>query len=383
MPAYQDGDVAQLRKELLSWYSKERRMLPWRGDEYTITNAETGALETFKRERSAYGTWVSEIMLQQTRVETVISYWHRWMAKFPNIEALAQASPEEVNQLWSGLGYYNRAQRLLQGAKEILAKHEGELPSSIEKLQSIPGIGPYTAGAISSIAFGKVEPLVDGNVVRVFSRLRAIQFEDKSKDMEKQCWTLAKQLVDPMDPSSFNQALMELGAMVCKPSNPACSTCPAKGLCAARIITEAAASQSRPKGDEIGDTMKDGIELPKSVSEFPFKTAKKAPRELVLSVGVFVRTFVGKGGSTSAISSEVPAISLEEEKGPRTSDLGDKNGSNGKDTTVEKYLFVKRPAGGLLQNQWEFPNVVLYEQGNGNRVDKKRQKNRQQEQEQD
>ena len=115
-------------------------------DEYTITNAETGALETFKRERSAYGTWVSEIMLQQTRVETVISYWHRWMARFPNIEALAQASPEEVNQLWSGLGYYNRAQRLLQGAKEILAKHEGELPSSIEKLQNIPGIGPYCRG---------------------------------------------------------------------------------------------------------------------------------------------------------------------------------------------------------------------------------------------
>ncbi len=377
VPAYKERDVAQLRENLLLWYGKERRMLPWRGDEYTIENAETGVTEKFKRERSAYGTWVSEIMLQQTRVETVIGYWHRWMTRFPNVAVLAQASPEEVNQLWSGLGYYNRAQRLLQGAQDVLAKHGGELPSSIEKLQSIPGIGPYTAGAISSIAFDKVEPLVDGNVVRVFSRLRAITSEDKSKEMENQCWSLAKQVVDPEDPGSFNQALMELGATVCKPTNPNCTACPVRDLCAARILTKVRESQVIVDCDEPAPTTAAAtaanwdVELPRSVTDFPFKTAKKAPRELVLSVAVFVSTFVEKENASSDCSTGVLASSLEDGEGAHIDDAGKTAGDGA--SSVEKYLFVKRPVGGLLQNQWEFPNVVLYEQKNSSGAGSKKQ----------
>jgi A/G-specific adenine glycosylase len=158
--------VAGLRTKLLSWYRENRRMLPWRGDE--VDGILAPAV-------SAYGIWVSEIMLQQTRVETVIPYWRRWMERFPTIEVLARATPDEVNALWAGLGYYRRAQQLLKGAQSVVSTFKGKIPDTAEDLKKIPGIGPYTAGAISSIAFGKTEPLVDGNVIRVLSRLFALQ----------------------------------------------------------------------------------------------------------------------------------------------------------------------------------------------------------------
>jgi A/G-specific adenine glycosylase len=145
--------VTGVRVKLSSWYKKNRRQLPWRGE--TV---------------DAYGIWVSEIMLQQTRVETVIPYWRRWMERWPTVNELAGATADEVNTLWAGLGYYSRAQSLLQGAKYIVNTSNGVLPETTEELRKIRGIGPYTAGAISSIAFGKAVPLVDGNVVRVLSR---------------------------------------------------------------------------------------------------------------------------------------------------------------------------------------------------------------------
>ena len=191
------------RYSLLKWYREHRRKLPWRGDDVSFKT-------------SSYGTWVSEIMLQQTRVETVVDYWKRWMTVYPTIQALAAATPDEVNKLWAGLGYYRRAQSLLKGAKALVEDGKGELPQEKAKLLQISGIGPYTAGAILSIAFNQVEPLVDGNVIRVLSRLYSIgdlQLTGVSNGaMEKLCWSIAGDLVDLESPGDFNQGLMELGA---------------------------------------------------------------------------------------------------------------------------------------------------------------------------
>lgn len=324
-----EEEVREIRRSLLAWYHQKRRKLPWRGDEYVIDG------QTYERARSPYGTWVSEIMLQQTRVETVIPYWHRWMETFPDVATLAQASPDDVNKLWAGLGYYSRAQRLLQGAKDIMNKNNGEVPSAIDRLKGIAGIGPYTAGAIASIAFGVPTGLVDGNVIRLFSRMRAITAEDKGKDMENTAWYLSGEIVDPDDAGSFNQALMELGATLCKPTNPSCETCPVAEHCMAnRLINHKVVTNSivRMEKEEEGG---DRVAIPDSVTAFPFKTPKKAPREIVLSVGVFVTRPQGQHGPEGALAKESDKC---------------------------KFLFVKRPSWGLLQNQWEFPNVGLYEE---------------------
>lgn len=212
--------------------------MPWRGD----------AIEGFAAPppMTAYGTWVSEIMLQQTRVETVIAYWHRWMDRFPTLNHLAAASPEEVNSCWAGLGYYRRAQNLLKGAKHVIEKYGGKIPETVAELLTIPGVGPYTAGAIASVAYGRVECVVDGNVIRVLSRLRAMRQEGRV--LEKQCWQAAAQLVDPIDPGNFNQAIMEHGAVVCKPQNPVCledaGLCSLSDICMARRLSEAGAGVS-------------------------------------------------------------------------------------------------------------------------------------------
>ena len=141
-------------------------------------------------------------MLQQTRVETVIDYWYKWMDAMPNIHELSKAPPDAVNTLWSGLGYYSRAQRLLEGAQKVVKEYDGELPATVPKLLEIPGIGPYTAGAISSIAYNKNEPLVDGNVIRVLTRLRAIKNEI-NPSVEKRIWDIARNLVDPKEPGRY------------------------------------------------------------------------------------------------------------------------------------------------------------------------------------
>lgn len=147
LPVLDDDFKRRLHADLVAWYSISRRQMPWRGD------PPGGS-------RSAYGTWVSEVMLQQTRVETVIAYWLRWMERFPDVQTLAAASPDEVNQVWAGLGYYRRAQHLLKGAQYVMQTHNGAVPSTVPELLLIPGVGPYTAGAIASIAFNeKVRPL--------------------------------------------------------------------------------------------------------------------------------------------------------------------------------------------------------------------------------
>lgn len=170
-------------------------------------------------------------MLQQTQVKTVLGYYERWMQRFPTVKALADAADDDVLHAWQGLGYYSRARRLLAGARAVSERHAGQLPADVEALLALPGIGPYSAGAIASIAFGLPEPIVDGNVVRVLSRLFALRGDPARAPLKQQLWRLARELVPQDRPSEFNQSLMELGATICTPSSPRCPECPVAKQC--------------------------------------------------------------------------------------------------------------------------------------------------------
>ena len=173
-------------------------------------------------------------MLQQTRVETVLPYYARWLRAFPTVQALARAKADRVLKLWEGLGYYSRARNLHRAAQTVVREYGGKLPRTAQGLQQLPGIGRYTAGAIASIAFGERVPLVDGNVARVFARVFAITANVKAPRTLETLWQLAEDLVPASDPGEFNQALMELGALVCTPANPRCEDCPMRRVCVAR-----------------------------------------------------------------------------------------------------------------------------------------------------
>ncbi len=206
-----------VREPLLSWYHKNRRILPWR------------------EEPEPYRVWISEIMLQQTRVEAVKPYFARFMETLPDVQALASVEEETLLKLWEGLGYYNRARNLQKAAQVCMEEHEGQLPASYQKLLSLPGIGSYTAGAIASIAFGILEPAVDGNVLRVLSRLFESREDIGKQSVKRQLEQELRQVIPKELPGDFNQALIELGAIVCIPSGePLCSQCPFSTLCLAR-----------------------------------------------------------------------------------------------------------------------------------------------------
>jgi A/G-specific adenine glycosylase len=209
-------EPAEVARRVVAHFRGVRRDLPWR------------------RSRDPYAIWVSEIMLQQTRVAAVVPYFERWMARFPTIAALAEAPLDDVLAAWAGLGYYSRARNLHRCAREVVASHGGALPASAMTLRGLPGIGRYTAGAIASIAFGQPEPLVDGNVARVLARVYAIDDDIKSSAAGRVLWRLTAQMVPVSAPGDFNQGLMELGATVCTPLSPACLACPLATLCLAR-----------------------------------------------------------------------------------------------------------------------------------------------------
>jgi len=205
---------------LLEWYGRFSRDLPWR------------------RTRDPYAIWVSETMLQQTRVETVLPYYARFLRELPDVASLAEATEERVLALWSGLGYYRRARMLHAAAKAVAEDHGGRLPRSPEELRQLEGVGAYTAGAIASIAFGKRAALVDGNVARVLARLFAVEEDVKSAAGAGQVWALAEELVTSVNgpAGDWNQALMELGAMVCTPREPRCAECPVSADCQGRAL---------------------------------------------------------------------------------------------------------------------------------------------------
>lgn len=214
---YFQMDIAPIASPLLAWYGKCARILPWREDP------------------TPYHVWVSEIMLQQTRVEAVKAYYSRFIKELPNVEALAKADEDKLLKLWEGLGYYSRVRNMQKAAKLIQNEYGGEIPSEFEVLLKLPGIGRYTAGAISSIAFGKPESAVDGNVLRVLARICGSFADISLPQMKKEAELILRDIIPEGRASSFTQALMELGAIVCLPNGtPLCKQCPLAAFCEAR-----------------------------------------------------------------------------------------------------------------------------------------------------
>lgn len=204
------------KSRLAEWYEKHKRDLPWRAtsDPYCI--------------------WISEVILQQTRVDQGTAYYHRFIERFPNVASLAAAEEDEVLKLWQGLGYYSRARNLHAAAKQVMNDHEGHFPNEYDQILGLKGVGPYTAAAISSIAFGIPVAVVDGNVARVVSRLFAIEEPVNKGPGSRAIEKLAGELLDKVAPSRHNQAMMEFGALQCVPSSPACDRCPLADVCEAR-----------------------------------------------------------------------------------------------------------------------------------------------------
>ena len=268
--------TTRLSSKLLNWYRLHKRPLPWRGP----------------LGRDPYAVWVSEIMLQQTRVETVIPYFEKWMKLFPNVKALAKASEQRVLNAWEGLGYYSRARNLHKAAQIVAKEHGGELPRDLDQLRQLPGIGRYTLGAIASIAFGMNVAALDGNIKRVYSRIFDISEPVDTPRGEALLWDIAEKQLPSKDAGDYNQALMDLGATICIPKNPRCLICPVMKLCKAR---ENGTQDLRP-----------------------VKTPKKEVPHHIHVAGVIVRRI------NSPLHAEV--------------------------------LLAKRPSKGLLGGMWEFPN---------------------------
>jgi A/G-specific adenine glycosylase len=207
---------AQIARRLLAWWDEGHAEYPWR------------------QTKDPYAIWVAEVMLQQTQIATVLPYYERWMARYPDVSRLARASLDEVLKSWEGLGYYSRARHLHAAAQIVVGEHGGRLPETVEELIELPGIGRYTAGAISSIAFDRPAPVVDGNVIRVLSRLDDLADDVTAGATVRAFWRRASQLLPARRPGDYNQALMELGQSVCLPATPACHRCPLADLCLAR-----------------------------------------------------------------------------------------------------------------------------------------------------
>jgi len=272
--------MSRLASRLLTWYRQHGRSLPWRGA------------------TDPYAVWVSEIMLQQTRVETVIPYFETWMRLFPTITDLAKASEQDVLNAWEGLGYYSRARNLHKAAQIVHEQYAGKLPRDLSALRKLPGIGRYTVGAIASIAFGMDEPTLDGNLRRVFARLFDVSEPAHSSAGEKILWELAAEHLPKGLAGDYNQALMDLGATICLPKNPRCLICPLMEICVSRAN---GTQEKRP------------VSKPKKETPHYFHAA-----------GVIVRQIA--------------------------------------DAPHEEVLLAKRPSKGLLGGMWEFPNGRVEEE---------------------
>ncbi|CAG2206874.1 mutY [Mytilus edulis] len=319
---FSSQEVKEFRELLLKWYSENKRDLPWRRQ---ISNPDVN--------QRAYAVWVSEVMLQQTQVATVISYYNKWMQKWPTLQDLSKATLEEVNEAWSGLGYYSRGRRLHEGAQKVVSEMKGEMPKTADELlKLLPGVGKYTAGAIASIAYGQATGIVDGNVIRVLCRMRKMGGDSTSQPVQEKLWQHANSLVDPDKAGDFNQGMMELGATVCTPKTPTCNTCPVRTLCLANKevefnkqekTKELTKDKSKPSISDI-ECCIDSCPLCIQSSEvWDSRTIperkKKAAREEQTKVCI-----VCKKNKSEAL-----------------------------------YCIVQRPAKGLLAGLWEFPSLKI------------------------
>ena len=239
-----DFDIYGFQHDLITWFEREQRELPWRKDQ------------------DPYKVWVSEIMLQQTKVDTVIPYFNSFIEQFPNIQSLAEAEEDKVLKAWEGLGYYSRARNLQSAVREVHESYGGIVPNTPSEISTLKGVGPYTTGAILSIAYGVPEPAVDGNVMRVLSRILLIEDDIAKPRTRKVFEEVIRDLISKDNPSFFNQGLMELGAMVCTPTSPSCLLCPVREYC--RAFAE-------------------GVQR-----ELPVKTKKKSTRQVALVAGILV-----------------------------------------------------------------------------------------------
>lgn len=234
--AWSQETIDQFQIQFLAWYHRYKRNLPWRVNQ------------------DPYRIWISEIMLQQTRVDTVIDYYYRFMEKFPTIEQLAAAPEEELLKMWEGLGYYSRARNIQAAAKQIMERHQGQFPNTVEEISQLKGIGPYTTGAIASIAFGLPEPAIDGNIMRVVSRLFCITDDIAKPSSRKVFDHYTRAILSPEEPGEMNQAFMDLGSAICTPKNPECEACPLQAFC-----------QAYQEGN---------------MTDFPVKTKKAKPKDV-------------------------------------------------------------------------------------------------------
>jgi A/G-specific adenine glycosylase len=223
------NDIEFLRKQLVKWYLANQRDLPWR------------------RSKNAYQIWVSEVMLQQTQVNTVLSYYRRFLKKFPNIKKLAGADLQAILKVWEGMGYYARARNLHRAAQTVVQDHGGRIPNTWEAFHSLPGVGDYIAAAVLSIAFDQPHAVVDGNVKRVLARLYKMHAPVNQASSYKRFKAAADQLLDSQHPGVFNQAMMELGALICTPRNPSCGICPLHHLCRAYQTNQVAGFPKRQR----------------------------------------------------------------------------------------------------------------------------------------
>ncbi|XP_046367317.2 adenine DNA glycosylase-like [Haliotis rufescens] len=327
-------EISAVRENLLSWYDANKRDLPWRK---MATRSDLN--------QRAYAVWVSEVMLQQTQVATVIDYYNKWMKKWPTLQDLAKATLEEVNEMWSGLGYYSRGRRLHEGAQKVVDDLDGEMPKTAATLlKELPGVGRYTAGAIASISYSEATGLVDGNVIRVLARLRQIGADSTNQHTMDTFWSHANMLVDPDRPGDYNQSVMELGATVCTPKSPDCSSCPLRQQCKALCQVERERQMSASKlvekvvKKEETETLLD-IECCADNCKLCFD--KEEPWDSSLGVMNYPRK-----GKKKPPRQEIARVCVLCKK---CSD--DKH----------RFLIVQRPKKGLLAGLWEFPSQTMEE----------------------
>ncbi|WP_307258004.1 A/G-specific adenine glycosylase [Oikeobacillus pervagus] len=302
IPNIEHLQIESFQQDLVGWYEKEKRDLPWR------------------KSKDPYKIWVSEVMLQQTRVDTVIPYYERFMEKYPTIDTFAKAEDEEVLKIWEGLGYYSRVRNLHSAVKEVKERYGSKVPDTLQTISTLKGVGPYTAGAVLSIAYNQPEPAVDGNVMRVISRILSI-WDDIAKPSSRKIFEEAvRKLIYEQDPSSFNQALMELGALICTPTSPSCLLCPVRDHCCA---------------------FQEGVQ-----TELPVKTRKKKVRHLHLFAIVLKKEgefLIHKRDETGLLANlwEFPNAELSELLSPKEQMMNFLQDEYGIDAKIETGVFTK------------------------------------------